>query len=93
VASLVRRVHIATQTPEPQRCPAAHCESAVHVQKPALHWPIGPHCEFAAQVPHVPPTHASPPPHWLLAVQFVQTPPMQASPCTPNGPDWLVLQS
>jgi hypothetical protein len=63
----------------------------VHAQKPSVQFPVGPHCESTAQVPHVPETHASPPPHSLLAVHALQTPLTHASPpAVPSGPvDWL----
>jgi len=81
-----RSRHIGTQAPQPHRCPDAHCELVVHVQYPSVHCPVGPHCVFVEQVPHVPPTQAIPPPHWLFAVQAVQTPPMQARPESCPGP-------
>ena len=57
---------MATQTPEPQRCPAAHWVVVEHVHTPSVHSPLAPHCAFVAQVPQVPCTQACPPPHWLL---------------------------
>jgi hypothetical protein len=55
--------YISTQTPAPQRWPAAHCPSLAQMQKPKEHCAFGPHWSFVEQVPQVPPTHASPPPH------------------------------
>src|SRR5580658_2669014 len=85
--------HIGTQTPAPQRCPAAHCAELVHVQNPSMQLPPGPHWALVMQVPQVPSTHACPPPHWLLAVQWVQTPSTQARPGSTRGPFAPGLQS
>jgi hypothetical protein len=85
--------HIETQTPAPQRCPAAHWLLDEHTQKPSVHWPFGAHWALVTQVPHVPLTQACPPPHWLLAEHEPQAPWTQASPpdcCVgPNAPIWL----
>lgn len=65
------------------------------MQNPEKHCPLGPHWSFVAQVPHVPPTQASPPPHWLFAVHALQTPSMHANPLGTWGwlPKGALLQS
>jgi hypothetical protein len=72
--------HIATQTPAPHLCPAAHCAVVEHPQNPSVHSPAGPHWESSTHVPQVPSTQAWPPPHWLLAVHGLHTPLMHAYP-------------
>jgi hypothetical protein len=84
---------IETQTPAPQRCPDEHWESVEHAQKPSMQFPLDPHWAFVTQVPHVPPTQASPPPHWLLDEHAAHAPSMHASPPDVPIPAGCSLQS